>query len=135
MNDTGAEALNLMTQVNNIGFTTFTSGLVSSVFQTVLDVTLQQLTAYGELVTTVSQGLSAYIANSAPAPADVLSYETNVLALTQPSGAADFVVTSTQYDTMKAEFGDISVNYTGSNSTTDKTFTDFSPAGSSSSTV
>jgi hypothetical protein len=49
-----------MTQVNDIGFTEFTSGLVSSTFETLTSVALTQLKAYSELVASTSKTLAEY---------------------------------------------------------------------------
>jgi hypothetical protein len=62
-NETG-EALGLMTQVNDIGFTEFTSGLISSTFETLIGSALTQLQAYADLVASVSKTVAEYTKDS-----------------------------------------------------------------------
>ncbi len=54
------EALEVLGQVQNLGFVEFTSDLVRNVYKVITDSAMEQLQSYGDLVTTVSKSLAEY---------------------------------------------------------------------------
>lgn len=56
----GQEALALVGQVDKIGFDTFVINIVENVFDVLTKSALDQLTAYGEYVDTVSESVADY---------------------------------------------------------------------------
>lgn len=88
MADTTIEgALDALTSVNKIGFTEFTTGLVTGVFNTIVDASLRQMVAYADLVSSVSKSVSDFTLEAlGPNQENVTFAIENDLNLTIPEG-------------------------------------------------
>lgn len=106
------DSLTALTQVNNIGFTDFTTGLVNGVFGSVVQASIDQLKAYASVVEQVAKTTEQFIKDTIGADtaaqtisADLFITETFGLAI--PANAiatTNIAVTPEQFDTLVTAF-------------------------------
>jgi hypothetical protein len=106
------DSLTALTQVNNIGFTDFTTGLVNGVFGSVVQASIDQLKAYASVVEQVAKTTDQFIKDTIGADvaaqtisADLFITETFGLAI--PANAiatTNIAVTPEQFDTLVTAF-------------------------------
>jgi len=85
------DAINTATQLDEIGFTEFTTKLVSDVFDTLIASNIQQQEAYVELLAAVAKSLSEFITDTKDdiGPAELLPFLAAVLPPADLDGADD----------------------------------------------
>jgi hypothetical protein len=119
--DTGLEAI---TKVNDIGFIEFTSGLITGVFDTLLDATLKQLQAYSQLVQSVSMTLDQYV-NGSTLDADTCDAYLKGFGVEDGADTVKYQFDQAVWDKLKTEFAGVKVKLT--NETSDKSFSEAYP--------
>ena len=104
-------ALDTLTSVNRIGFTQFTSGLINGVFTTIVNSAINQMSAYANLVSSVSKSLADFTADVlGPNQENVIFVIKNDFGLTISSGNAPSVtLNEDQFNNVTSALKDVVV--------------------------
>ncbi len=124
----GERGIQTAGQLDKIGFVDFTVDLVKGVYEVIVKASMDQLQAYGDLVSQVSKDLATYQADMIGADASpeliakVDSYIKDVLGL-DPASASDYSLTTEKTDEYKAHFNGVVIDDTTTTPPTQKDFT------------
>lgn len=105
-------ALDTLTSVNKIGFTQFTAGLINGVFNTIVNSSIKQMSAYANLVSTVSKSVADFTAEAlGPNQENVIFVIKNEFGLNIPTGNSPTItLNENQFEVVSTSLKDIVIN-------------------------